>query len=134
MLINRVTVGRHQSHSSPQILLRKGLMMKIFFLSTNPMQTIRKFVIKLNNEFTYLTIVQLQTREISGRINTMGCQIKHCGVRNIFNYPIYLNMILIIPSFIIIIKLFILQEFLQQYDPHGVTMGLALVPGLFLSQ
>ena len=77
------------------------------------MQTIRKLVIKLNKEFVSLIMIQSWTQEISDRINNVGCQIKHYGVSIIFNYPIYLFMILIIPSFIIIIKLFILQEFLQ---------------------
>ena len=40
------------------------------------------------------------TQEISDRINIVGFQIKHYGVSIIFNYPIYLFMILIIPSFI----------------------------------
>ena len=64
------------------------------FFSTDPMQTIRKLVIKLNKEFTSLIMIQPQT---------------HYGVSIIFNYPIYLIMILIAQSFTK--KLFILQEF-----------------------
>jgi hypothetical protein len=42
-----------------------------FFLSTKPLQTIRKLTIKLNRELASLIMVQPQTQHISDRINNV---------------------------------------------------------------
>ena len=85
-----------QSTNAPEEVLHE----EAIFLSTNLIQTIRRLLIKLNKKLASLIMIQPWTEEIRGQINTMMAQIHQYEVRNSFNCPIYLFMILIILSFI----------------------------------
>lgn len=79
---------------------------------------------KASKKFSSLIMIEPQTKEIRGQIKSFMGQICQYQVKKSFNHPIYLHMILIISPFVK--KLFSLQGFLREYDPHAMTMGVRI--------
>lgn len=62
-------------------------------MSVDPIQTIKKLQMNENEKLNSLVLIHPQTNKIKGEIKTLIQQVCRYGVRNSFNYSIYLFMI-----------------------------------------
>jgi len=63
------------------------------FMSTDPIQSIRKIKLKANKKHDSLVLIEPKIDEIKNEIRTLLQRIHRYGVRNSFNCPNYLFMI-----------------------------------------
>ena len=83
------------SKKQSKYLVEEVIIDEYIFYSTNPMETIKKIIKKLNIELISFLKVRPQALEIKETINVLMEDIHHYGVKGTFNNDIYSFNILI---------------------------------------